>query len=217
MSFHDWRTAAPSNHRLQADAGRRTQQRSIPDRALRPDASCSAPYRARRWCPVSSPRPAHGRNDWSQIHDQRHKLFDLLASMVDWHRYDELSGKGLKPPGEPSCCSVCRWDKDAQCVRRLGPKHEGYRLTHWTEASRGAQKGSEPSGCHSTGRTIPCLGSGPRDDHRQESNTTESVAEADRSLEPREQNNWKCGSLTACSAQKGGPSRRGTVFRRGLC
>ena len=82
---------------------------------------------------------------WSQVHGQRHKLFDLLASMAEWQRYDEAGGKGLKPPGEPSCCSVCRWDKDGQCARRLGPKHEGHRLRHWTDALAGGQSRDEPS------------------------------------------------------------------------
>ena len=82
---------------------------------------------------------------WSQVHGQRHKLFDLLASMAEWQRYDEAGGKGLKPPGEPSCCSVCRWDNDGQCARRLGPKHEGHRLRHWTDAFAGGQIRDEPS------------------------------------------------------------------------
>ncbi len=82
---------------------------------------------------------------WSQVHGQRHKLFDLLASMAEWQRYDEAGGKGLKPPGEPSCCSVCRWDNDGQCAGRLGPKHEGHRLRHWTDAFAGGQIRDEPS------------------------------------------------------------------------
>ena len=69
---------------------------------------------------------------WDQVHGQRHKLFDLLASMAEWVRYDEAAGTGLKPPGEPSYCPVCKWDKKGQCVTRLGPKHEGRRLTHWS-------------------------------------------------------------------------------------
>jgi len=71
---------------------------------------------------------------WPQIHDQRHKLFDLLASMAEWHRFDEKNGEGLKPPGEPSHCSLCRWDSGGQCANRLGPKHEGGRLKHWAES-----------------------------------------------------------------------------------
>ena len=31
---------------------------------------------------------------WDQVHGQRHKLFDLLASMAEWVRYDEASGDG---------------------------------------------------------------------------------------------------------------------------
>ena len=74
---------------------------------------------------------------WEQVHGQRHKLFDLLASMAEWVRYDEASGTGLKPPGEPSYCPLCKWDKQGQCARRLGPKHEGRRLRHWTDAATG--------------------------------------------------------------------------------
>lgn len=69
---------------------------------------------------------------WDQVYGQRHKLFDLLASMAEWVRYDEAAGAGLKPPGEPTYCPVCKWDKNGQCVTRLGPKHEGRRLTHWS-------------------------------------------------------------------------------------
>ena len=74
---------------------------------------------------------------WGQVYGQRHKLFDLLASMAEWVCYDEARGAGLKPPGEPSYCTHCRWDKDDQCARRLGPKHEGQRLRHWTDAATG--------------------------------------------------------------------------------
>jgi hypothetical protein len=81
---------------------------------------------------------------WAQVHEQRYKLFDLLASMAEWKRFDERSGTGLKPPGEPSNCTFCRWDRDSQCVRRLGPKHEGSRLTHWRDALTGAAAVTDP-------------------------------------------------------------------------
>ena len=77
---------------------------------------------------------------WDQVHGQRHKLFDLLASMAEWVRYDEATGTGLKPPGEPSCCPLCKWDKQGQCLARLGPKHEGDRLHHWTDAAAGTSE-----------------------------------------------------------------------------
>jgi CRISPR/Cas system-associated exonuclease Cas4 (RecB family) len=72
---------------------------------------------------------------WPQIHGQRHAVFNLLASMRQWVAFDEKSGKGLKPPGEPLYCDECRWRR--QCVRRLGPKHEGGRLEHWTDTPSG--------------------------------------------------------------------------------
>jgi DNA helicase HerA-like ATPase/CRISPR/Cas system-associated exonuclease Cas4 (RecB family) len=74
---------------------------------------------------------------WDQVHGQRYKLFDLLASLAEWVRYDETIGTGLKPPGEPSWCPHCKWDKQGQCLARLGPKHEGVRLRHWTDAAQG--------------------------------------------------------------------------------
>jgi uncharacterized protein len=74
---------------------------------------------------------------WDQVHGQRHKLFDLLASLAEWVRYDEAAGTGLKPPGEPSYCPLCKWDKQGQCLSRLGPKHEGVRLHHWADAAAG--------------------------------------------------------------------------------
>jgi hypothetical protein len=81
---------------------------------------------------------------WERVHGQRHKLFDLLASMAEWIRYDEGRESGLKPPGEPSYCPLCKWDKGSQCLKRLGPKHEGRRLTHWSDATTGSQSNVEP-------------------------------------------------------------------------
>ena len=81
---------------------------------------------------------------WAQVHGQRHKLFDLLASMAGWVRYDEAAGSGLKPPGEPSYCLLCKWDKNGRCVERLGPKHEGRRLTHWSDAASRSKPEVEP-------------------------------------------------------------------------
>jgi DNA helicase HerA-like ATPase len=72
---------------------------------------------------------------WEQVHGRRHKLFDLLASLAGWVRYDEESRNGLKPPGEPSWCPQCKWDRDGQCLSRLGPKHEGVRLHHWADVA----------------------------------------------------------------------------------
>lgn len=71
---------------------------------------------------------------WGQVQSARHKLFDLLASLADWTRYDEARHQGLKPPGEPAYCRSCRWDKKGACVNRLGPKHEGQRHHHWTDS-----------------------------------------------------------------------------------
>ncbi|WP_435016297.1 helicase HerA-like domain-containing protein [Tundrisphaera sp. TA3] len=84
------------------------------------------------------PRRLMAEMAWGQVHESRHKVFDLLASMAAWVRYDEASGSGLKPPGEPNACGHCKWDRGGQCARRLGPKHEGRRLHHWADADAGA-------------------------------------------------------------------------------
>ena len=63
---------------------------------------------------------------WEDIWAERDKVFNLLASMRAWVRYDEQTGQGTKPPGAPLYCSSCKWDND--CARRLGPKHEGQHL-----------------------------------------------------------------------------------------
>ena len=73
---------------------------------------------------------------WAGVRDARSKVFDLLASMARWVRFDEATGTGIRPPGEPTACGHCKWDRDGQCARRLGPKHEGQRLHHWSDAAR---------------------------------------------------------------------------------
>jgi CRISPR/Cas system-associated exonuclease Cas4 (RecB family) len=83
---------------------------------------------------------------WDQVHGRRHKLFDLLASLAGWVRYDEAGRTGLMPPGEPSWCPQCKWDRQGQCLSRLGPKHEGVRLHHWADAATGlSAAGAEPT------------------------------------------------------------------------
>ena len=62
---------------------------------------------------------------WEDVEGEQHKVYSLLASMVGWARYDEKTGAGLKPPGDLTYCSGCRWNKVGQCEARLGPKQEG--------------------------------------------------------------------------------------------
>jgi hypothetical protein len=81
---------------------------------------------------------------WEQVHSERHKVYNLLASMRDWVGYDEQGGRGLKPPGDPVHCDGCRWRNE--CVERLGPKHEGARLAHWTDSNAGAAPGLAKAG-----------------------------------------------------------------------
>ena len=75
---------------------------------------------------------------WEQVRGRRHRLFDLLASLAEWVRYDEASGSGLKPPSEPSYCPLCKWDKGGACASRLGPKHEGRSPRPWMGGRSGA-------------------------------------------------------------------------------
>jgi CRISPR/Cas system-associated exonuclease Cas4 (RecB family) len=70
---------------------------------------------------------------WEEIDADRHKVLNLLASMREWINYDEATGAGLKPPGEPLYCESCRWN--AECVRRLGPKDQGEPRAYWTAAA----------------------------------------------------------------------------------
>ncbi len=66
---------------------------------------------------------------WEDVWNERSKVYNLLASMREWEQFDEQTQQGVKPPGEPVWCSVCRWKNE--CVERLGPKHEGARLDYW--------------------------------------------------------------------------------------
>jgi hypothetical protein len=63
---------------------------------------------------------------WEDIWAERDKVFNLLASMREWARFDEPSGQGIKPPGETLFCNSCKWSDE--CERRLGPKQQGTRL-----------------------------------------------------------------------------------------
>lgn len=66
---------------------------------------------------------------WVDVWNERSKVYNLLGSMREWEQFDEKNQQGVRPPGEPAWCSVCRWKNE--CVARLGPKHEGSRLNHW--------------------------------------------------------------------------------------
>jgi CRISPR/Cas system-associated exonuclease Cas4 (RecB family) len=68
---------------------------------------------------------------WATVYEQRHRIYDLLASMVEWSRFDETTGSGLRPPGNPEYCGRCRWS--SVCEARLGPKGRGEREHRWQE------------------------------------------------------------------------------------
>ena len=70
---------------------------------------------------------------WDRVFEERAKVYNLIASMVAWSRYDEASGEGIKPPGDVTWCASCKWNKQGQCERRLGPKSEGHRDQRWRE------------------------------------------------------------------------------------
>jgi DNA helicase HerA-like ATPase len=70
---------------------------------------------------------------WAEVQTHKHKVYTQLASMVGWSKYDEVSQIGLKPKGNPIWCSGCKWNKDGECERRLGPKHEGGYDDRWEE------------------------------------------------------------------------------------
>ena len=82
---------------------------------------------------------------WDAVHAERHKVTDLLASMLEWIRYDETTGAGMKPPGEPAHCRLCRWNRADECAKRLGPKNEGRRYLAETEVSACPTSTTEPA------------------------------------------------------------------------
>lgn len=79
------------------------------------------------------PARALVERSWEEIWGERHKIFDLLASMVAWSGFDETTGSGLRPPGETGWCGVCKWNRLQECERRLGAKESGARHHHWAD------------------------------------------------------------------------------------
>ncbi len=81
---------------------------------------------------------------WEEVHARRHEVYDLLASMAAWSRFDprqpDAAGT-LRPPGAPAYCDRCPWERT--CVARLGLKEEGSRSLHWTEASEQTVRSDE--------------------------------------------------------------------------
>jgi uncharacterized protein len=60
---------------------------------------------------------------WEQVESERVKVYNLLASMVEWSRYSADQGLGQLPPGETTYCGSCRWR--GRCEPELGPKSLG--------------------------------------------------------------------------------------------
>jgi uncharacterized protein len=60
---------------------------------------------------------------WDDLTAERHKVYDLIASLPGWAAYDEVARVGLLPPGDLAHCSECKWR--GECETRLGPKENG--------------------------------------------------------------------------------------------
>lgn len=69
---------------------------------------------------------------WENVQSERHKVYNLLASMVEWSRYSEELAVGLRPPGDIAYCSGCKWRN--RCEAELGPKHLGV-VVDWKPAA----------------------------------------------------------------------------------
>ena len=72
---------------------------------------------------------------WDELQNERHKIYDLIASMVGWARYDEARRTGLLPPGNVAQCTTCPWR--GECEARLGPKANGDFDRRWKELATG--------------------------------------------------------------------------------
>jgi hypothetical protein len=60
---------------------------------------------------------------WEQVESERAKVYNLLASMVEWSRYSAEERLGQLPPGETTYCGSCKWR--GRCEPELGPKSLG--------------------------------------------------------------------------------------------
>lgn len=80
---------------------------------------------------------------WSQVFAQRYRVYDLLASMAQWARFDPSNGTGFRPPGDITYCPTCPWDRDGYCQAQLGAKSLGERLAGWSQQAD-AGKPAEP-------------------------------------------------------------------------
>lgn len=70
---------------------------------------------------------------WPEVYDLRHRVYDLLASMAQWSRYEPGAADGFKPPGDVHYCANCPWDRNGYCERTLGAKLLGDLLTGWSQ------------------------------------------------------------------------------------
>ncbi|MEL7371742.1 MAG: helicase HerA-like domain-containing protein, partial [Myxococcota bacterium] len=73
--------------------------------------------------------------DWEKVRTERVKIYNLLSSMVAWEQFDEASAEGLRPPGDVTWCEGCKWNRNQQCEKRLGPKDQGAWSEQWDELS----------------------------------------------------------------------------------
>lgn len=83
---------------------------------------------------------------WEDVDAGRAAIYDALASMVAWEAFDEATGAGLRPPGDPSACGGCTWRRE--CERRLGPKADGERVLRWTQGFAAGREVDPPIAVH---------------------------------------------------------------------
>jgi uncharacterized protein len=74
---------------------------------------------------------------WDQVSHNQTKVYDLLASMSAWVRFNEVAGTGTKPPGNPDLCARCPWNRGGVCEKRLGAHGEG-EMIKWHTDQRSA-------------------------------------------------------------------------------
>ena len=140
---------APPDHRLQADAGRRAEQRPVPGRALRPDAQRPAPDRARRRRALPAPRAADGRAVLGA--GPRPAAQALRPAGVDGRVGPLRRGERAGPEAARRAVVLPALQVgQGRPVRSTGsaPSTRAAGCTHWTDAATGtsASAAAEPRG-----------------------------------------------------------------------
>ncbi|MEJ7637035.1 MAG: PD-(D/E)XK nuclease family protein [Singulisphaera sp.] len=90
---------------------------------------------------------------WVEVDGRRHLVYDMLASMASWVVYDETSRAASSPRRAVALLGL-QVEQGGSVRPALGPKPEGQRLSHWTDAA------SRPSAA--SVRSRPSAPSDPR-------------------------------------------------------